>query len=344
MRTKYFLYELKSHFSRIVVMSVFASAIVVINILSEIDRTSGYLRNSVLGLFLFVLIVLTLFIPIINFSFTKTRRSTDEFYSLPISKMNLIFVKGAVSVLEVVIPYTLSFFLGYILILLYGSELYNGYYLLFYLASLLVGISILFYMIFLYMQGNTLLDGLIIMGMGTLVFVATIGSILFILNINFEMIIFTPFYCYYHLSQLFSSLIETGTHHIGTIGTYSYVNNLIEPIISYSLTFLLGSGSVILLYFQTKKSKAEEAEDLSTSWFGYKTMIPMLMIGFLVSAFEGVVFIVHAFIIILAIIMTMIEHRSYKLSWKTWGRLGLYLLASIVISIVFYLFTYHQSM
>jgi len=313
------------------VLTIFASAINVVTILNELNMTYSTLARDLVGIPMFILAILSIFIPIMNFSFTKSRRSVDEFYSLPISKVNLMFVKGGASVVDVVIPYTISFFFGFLIVLLSSSGLYMGYYLLFFAISLLIGLSITFYIIFLYIQGNTILDGLIIIGMGVLVFVAVTGAILQPLNSELSPFIFTPFYSYVHLTNLFSSLIYDASFNINS-NYYDVLKEIIEPIIGHSFTFLLGGVSVLLLYFQTKKNKAELAEDLSTSWFGYKTMIPIFMIGLLTMVHDSGEIILYVIIVILAIVMTMIEYRSVKLTWKTWGRLGIYLLASIVLS------------
>lgn len=339
MRRKYFLYELKNNLSRIIVFTVFASTLFMVGVISENRFYNSGSESSMIGWPTFILSVLILIVPIMTFSFTKRKRSIDLFYSLPISKANLTFIKLLVGWIIVCIPYTISFLLGVLMMSMTKSPTQIGYYFLFYGASLIIGACIYLFVTFVFQQANTIIDGLILIVMSSLVFMIVLASLDASLNWNLGFYTLIPFYPIIHWADVCDKLILYGEAPFLVNQPYDLYENIIDPIVGYSFTILLGTGSLIGLYLQAKNNVAEASEDLTTSWFGYRTQIPIYTICLLLLVRTSGVLVLHIIVVVLSIIMTMISKRTYKLHWISWVMFGGYILVSGLLSIILNLFS-----
>lgn len=335
MRKKYFLYELKTSIPRMAIFSVFASAIFMISIFRNRSHISGLLHSPGIESLAVIIVVLAIVMPIIYFSFTKQKRGVDEFYSLPISKMNFNFVRLLVGLINIIVPYTISFLFGMLIIVFSNPGFYIGYYFLYYICSLLIGICIYFFTAFAYNQGNSIVDGLIITGMSFLVFVVFVSMFFVGIPTQYNPLSLTPLYSVMHLTQSFIQLISRGTINFSTNTPSLLYENFINPLSSYIFTFLTGGLALWGIYMQTQNNNAEVAESYSTSWFGYKIQIPLFTISLLVLCFYVGEITLIVIVMIISIIMTMVEKRTYKLTYKSWAYLGGYFVVSMIIRLLF---------
>ena len=79
--------------------------------------------------------------------------------------------------------------------------------------------------------------------------------------------------------------------------------------------------------------KAENAEQVSDSWFGYKVLIPLITaLG--LGIIGELHILVLAIIVVSNVIATVMHKRTFKLELWDWIRIGIGLLAGIILSLI----------
>ena len=81
-------------------------------------------------------------------------------------------------------------------------------------------------------------------------------------------------------------------------------------IVGFALWALIGIAAVIGYFYTFIHKRAEKIWDLSTSWFGYKTMIPICTFSLFHMGFTGTGVV---FVMILMLAGYFIYRRSFKL-------------------------------
>ena len=111
--------------------------------------------------FLYLLVYIA---PVLEFSFFKKRINLNCAYAMPISRRALGLVHYLTGAITVLIPYTLSYFLNFILILTRGVQYYNlAPMIAHYLLCLLLGLAIYSMMVFAFNEANSTGDGILFM-------------------------------------------------------------------------------------------------------------------------------------------------------------------------------------
>ena len=116
---RYFIYELKKNFWPLVILTAISAGLYLVT-LSYFNPVSRYAEDSVvintppLSTVMIELCILCIVAPILMYSFKMNKRSVDAFYSLPIKREKIYLVKTLVGLLLVLIPYTLSYWLGFL--------------------------------------------------------------------------------------------------------------------------------------------------------------------------------------------------------------------------------------
>src|SRR5574344_1209427 len=230
-----------------------------------------------------VLLALLCFItPLMNCFYSKNKNAVDVYSSLPITKKKLTNIHLLVGYYEIIVPFTLSYFIGVFILLLRGAPFDMLSYVPFYFV--LVVASILFYITnsFFVSRANTMLDAI----MFELMYII-IGSIAYLSVSNFIygfgldirpsstiVLILSPFDTFVVSSNYFNSTI--------VIKMGGATKEILEQYkLEYLLSFLINLVYAGLGYFGImygcKHDKNENAEQRSNSWFGYKTMLPILL-------------------------------------------------------------------
>ena len=86
-------------------------------------------------------------------------------------------------------------------------------------------------------------------------------------------------------------------------------------------------------YYLEDFEKAEDAEQVSESRFGYKFLIPVYA-AFLMGSSYGFSIQTLAMILIAEIIATIVYKRKFRFEKKEWLRIGLGLLVGIVLGLI----------
>ena len=160
---KALLYELKRNLLPLVVFTAIAVVIAVGVAMSSnyISETGKRIENSSIECSAVILCILCTVTPVLQFSYRMKQRSVDLWYSLPITRKQLAFVRTAGGLVLTLVPFTLAYWLSAAAIALRGSELHYFYYLPAYGLLLLLGAGLFGVNAFLFTRGNTVADGIV---------------------------------------------------------------------------------------------------------------------------------------------------------------------------------------
>lgn len=322
-------YFAKKRLLPVLAITVLLSIISIISVLNTTHvryySNHIYINNGMLTLFTAMIGILAVLISIFEFSFKMNKNTIDAYYSLPIKKDKFFLTKFIVGLFEILIPFTIAYFVMVIFVQFKENEYATLYFFLYYIEIVLAGT--LFYSIisFIYTKANTIFDGLIL-----LLFYTFLGGIL-AFNIesiiqatgNKEWIYASNYYIFSQLSTI-GGVNNDLLAHYSPFSSYELANFITTNVI----TTVLGILCFYLLIFKNSKEKAENASDLTESYCGYKSMLPiyivMLLIAFHDYIFEAIL------IVAFSIFGYFIYNRSFKLSK---GKLISYA-SSVVVGII----------
>lgn len=283
------------------------------------------------GIVIAYLAVLCYFVPVLKFSYLQKKRQIDTYYALPIKRQTLTNVNLLVGYLQIIIPYTIVYFLGMGILALKADFFHYIFYIPLYFITILISLGVYLFNSFIFSRGNTILDGLFLMVAYTLVgmMVVMIFSSTFHLDDEFQYgITFSPFIeVGNHFAELIMYYGEENKYNtvISDISLWNYIFPIILIIIGY-----LG------LFFSTKTDCAERAEQITNSYFGYRVIVPFYFSSAIYwLAIEGdFSFLFIVLLIVLYLIVEVIHYRKFKLPMKVFIVLISCLVGAILISLV----------
>lgn len=281
------------------------------------------IHSSKVGLSFLALGALCFLSPALVYSFKMSKRGVDGYYALPLKKQKLYLVKTVVGLLLALIPFTVMFWSGFLTLLCRADNPYDMFwYLPAYWGGVLFGISLFGFNAFLYTRGNTAVDGLCFM-------VAYIPF--FLILYEYAANVFNMrFYDYYESFLTFGGLMDFGNK----------IDRLIirHLVVKFSpLTFvvmpLLGAVGYALLFALLPCEKAENAEQVSESVFGYKTLIPVYTALLLALNWSAAGWIGMIGVAVGAIVATVAFRRKFNLEVKWWGWIVVALAVGLLLSV-----------
>lgn len=238
--------------------------------------------SSNIAVIIVLLAILCFVTPLMNCYYSKDKNAIDVYSALPIKKEKLVNIHLLVGYYEIFVPFTLAYFIGLFILLFRGAPFDMLSYIPFYF--IMIGASIMFYITncFFVSRANTMLDAV----MFELLYLI-IGSIIYLSFSNFlngfgiDITITSTF-------PLFLSPIDTfivsGNYFnssllgkLGKAGAGVFENYKVEYILTYVVNFIYAGLSYFGIMYGCKHDKNENAEQRSNSWFGYKTMLPILL-------------------------------------------------------------------
>ncbi len=271
----------------------------------RVDRVLGFSQT--------VLIIMCMVAPVWSFSFFKNRRNLDCCYSLPISRRALGIVHWLIGLLTVLLPFLASS-LQALIILIFKTP--SGYsfldtidvgYIFAYFAVAFIGMLVLYSLyVFVFNEANSVSDGITFMILYN--FVATVAAILI------EYIVGSSIFSIFDENSLpisaMSSMIEYIVMYAGK-ATDVYYDINVGWIIFW---IIAGFACATYFVFSFGTRKTEKAEEISDSYFGYRTLIPFF--GFsLIFVFDNIAFISLVFTIISVLLYTVYRRGvKYKVS------------------------------
>ena len=276
---------------------------------------AGYLDLSAASA---VLIVAAAVIAVMETSDFKNKRNLDTFYSLPLSRRGLALAHYLSGALQTALIFTVSVICSFIMALPYASYMKLWLLPAYYLLSLIFGLGFYSFVIFLFGEANTVLDGIIFCGMWGI-----FGSLL-LYNLTVVTAPFAPYMTHTFWSNL---------HNVGDYWGMAYLPlgnlaNLFTDMVSKTKAFeststiisrtfamfFVWAGIYIACavgYFRTFCRKgAENAGEISSSAFGYKLLIPLYGLNLLIDNSDFDILLVIYFA--LMIVGYVIYRRGFK--------------------------------
>ncbi|MBE6552984.1 MAG: hypothetical protein E7666_01430 [Ruminococcaceae bacterium] len=310
----YLLYRLRHALLPTAVMSVLA-----ILYTQPVIRDLAYheFQSSETGLYVFsiVLGILCTVIPILEFAGLKNRRNLDTMYSFPISRSTIAAAHYLSGLIQIIFVFSISFFAALPIwafsTISFQMEWFWGYYFF----SLLIAAVMYSIFCFFFACANSVLDGVIFCGLSVflLYFVDSWGYRLQ------EMITKKPddtAFFKHSWGFIYSPINNLTVIMDDLIFANFYTNDFVSlPEIylrqwyGFVLWGILGIAALIGFFIVMQKKRTEQIGDLSTSWFGYRTMIPIC--GYtLISFSDNQAFL---FIMICMLIGYFIYRRGFRL-------------------------------
>ena len=308
---KYLKYELKRNLLPLAVFTAVACLICAIFALTSriTSSYSGTVRavDSVISAPTVLLCILCTLVPVQQFSFRMERRSADLWYSLPVRRKTQTFVRLLAGLILVFAPYTLAYWLQFILLMCRENVFVSVHYLSFYLASVPLGACLFGVNCFIFSRANTLWDGLLFL-------------------IGWSCALTMPFlYLNSHIYTLWQ-YVPAGAFF--TYSPLSYAAEWFDSLIcadnaawreaAYMLPIAAaeGIGAYTGLFLTAKQAKAENAEQLSESILGYKTLIPLYIFFLAASTSPGsgeLFYIFCTLILVGGFVAYIVYRRSFRL-------------------------------
>ncbi len=260
-------------------------------------------------------------IPFLEMRGFKNRRNLDTLYFFPIKRGKMALVHYLSGLIQMTFIYTVTYAAAAILLVNRANYFALVNLVPYFFLSLLIGILLYSLFIFLFTQGNTVLDGVVfsIMWMfaGYLVLSAVANNIR-VLGDQYILagkhldadaswaIIYAPLN---NLTVLFRNLIEINQD----MGAYYTASN--ADILAHWYWFLiwgvLGVAATVGFFATFIKRGAQKAGEISDSWFGYRLLIPVYGYSLLLSGGRDMITVMM--VLAAMIIGYFIYRRSFKL-------------------------------
>lgn len=324
---KYFLYELKKNFWLFLLLTAvcalpYWATVSSFSMFGESWNGERIVYSPRLGFAAVALGALCFITPLFTYAFKMNKRGVDAYYALPLKREKLYFVKTLVGLFLTLAPFTIAYW-GGVLTLLFRPD--NPYKMVWYIPAyfgfLFFGIMLYGLNAFAFTRGNRVWDGLVFM----LAYLC-IGALAlaYFERVSHQIV------KYYHQSNFWS---------VGGLDAFcSNMNALIAGVNPEGRrwspwTFIYptatGVGGYALLFSLLQKEKGENAEQISDSWFGYKTLIPVFT-ALLLGISELTAFTVCMAAVGAVVAMVVYRHKI-RFSWKYW----LAALGAVAVGILF---------
>ena len=329
---RYLCYGLKKSLLRTVIFTVIAVIISMMIIRS--DALTGYVQYRETGIYILATLlgVIATILPILELSEFKNRRNLDTLYFFPIERKKMALVHYFSGLIQMTAIYTVTYGIAFIFLLLNTDYFALGYMIPYYFASLGIGIVMYSFFSFTFNQGNTVTDGIIISLLWAFVaYVVMYMGMRTVLREFFGMqnwadpswrelyrtlsavpswgIVYAPIN---NLTVIFQNLIEVNKQ----ADEYYYSARALEYASQWYMFVawgVAGIASAVGFIFGFARKGAHLAGEPSSSWFGYKTLIPIygyMLLMYLAAGNAGTI----AFI--LTIIAMFIGYVIYRRSFR----------------------------
>lgn len=307
----------------IIFVAVYPLYIIPIDFL-ESNELHNYLLVIVLGLLCYI-------IPISNNAYLMKKNTIDYYYSLPITRRTILNINLLVGYLKIIIPFTISYIIGVIISISKVDTLNSSLFINFYFCLVIYSLALYLFNSFIASRANTVVDSVIFVILYSFVFI-----------LIYEMICNVSRDFDYEIYRYLKGLRSESNMLISFYGLFAYQAEYQELIFNqpsineHNPWFIISLAviSYILLFFFTKKDKAERAEQISTSIFGYEVLIPIYYLGLYFAL--SIVLEITLFIVLSVMLLTgfIIYYRKFKLPKKAYIKLFIYMAIVIVFAII----------
>ena len=287
--------------------------------------------NPLTGFVCAILLVLCFVAPVMQYSYRMKKRSVDLWYSLPVTRTKLMLVRTIGGLALVLIPYILSYWLGFAVIACSDNLFELSQYVPLFFTSLSVGVLLYFVNSFLFTRANTVGDGILFLLIWNMI--PILPFLLFYLRLHIVNGIFGSPYLFCPLTP--------------TISVFNYFSALIRGTSSsipyawflFPLAGLEGAAACFGLFYTAKMHRAEDAGQLSSSAFGYKVLVPFCIVLavsiFPVLSTQSFFYLYYAIILIGGLISYFVYRRSFRLKKQDLLSLICSFVGGILLSLIF---------
>lgn len=330
---RYLSYELKKNLLRTVIFTVISVVLCLMVMRSEATTGDVQWRSTGIYMLAIVIGVLATVMPMLELSEFKNRRNLDTLYFFPIERKKLALVHYLSGLIQVAAIYTVTFAVSFIFLLLNTDCFALGYMIPYYFASLGTGFVMYSFFSFTFNQGNTVTDGVIISLLWAFVAYCVLhlgtdvmfGQVIYLNSSEYRElrrlykevyglsdwgIVYAPIN---NVTVIFQNAIEVNRHRADYVFENTSAYGYIKQWYMFAVWGVAGIVSAVGFIFSFARKGAHMAGELSSSWFGYKTLIPVYgysIILYLASfGSNGTLFI-------LTLIMMFIGYVIYRRSFK----------------------------
>lgn len=313
--TAYFRYEIKRNLLPLAVFTAISCLLCAISAMTTriLSYPAGGPQHAVSAALespAIILGVLCTLVPVLQFSFRMNKRSADLWYSLPIRREKLLLGRIIGTCLLIFVPFTAGYWLQFAILMCRENAFTAVHYLTFYCASLPVGAALTGINCFIFSRANTVWDGLLFL-FGWSFLLATpffmlnnyISGLWKYVSAN-SLITYAPLY---YTARWFDNLI------CGELVLFPQAAYL------YPVCAVTGAGAWVGLFLSARKDKAENAEQISDTRWGYRTLLPLYIFFFSASnptSYGSLFWILSALILIVGYMLFVVYHRSFRLKAK----------------------------
>lgn len=263
-------------------------------------------------------------IPILELIGFKNRRNMDALLVLPISRTKMALAHYLVGIIEMIFVNGVCFVLATAMMLPY-ADVYPVWMMIpFFGLLMLAGAALYSIFFFVFMQGNTIADGVIFMILysvvGMLIAFAAdnlLGHMFEIRNIDNYVAYLSPYSPIAYLTSYFDPLITPSMRYDPSVGPWEIIYSEARSVKwepEYSVLLLLwsviGALSVAGYAYAFAKQRPERIGGISSSPFGYMTLIPVCALSLIVAGLDG---IAGVLILIATVVGYIIYRRSVRL-------------------------------
>ena len=269
-----------------------------------------------------ILLMMSMFMPAVELSMFKKRRDLDNLFSLPIAREKMLgihfltglIINSTVFVLNVIMvlfgcisvdvdPSALPILIPYCLFgLLWGTVLYGFFTFIFY-------------------EANTATDGVLFVIAHSFVFTIFFGGISllfdwFMLPYKWcePFVALSPAVPLYWISNACVNVLDPPEENY-------FVTDLKTSIGVFATVFYLIAGilAIVAFFRNCKKKRTEQVGEISDSWFGYKTLLPLILFPIFTFASFSVV---SVFALTCTFIGYLIYRRGLHFTKWDWIAMG----------------------
>lgn len=322
---KYFVYELKKSLFVMCILAVLTAAIYEVSILmSAEDILEWGSRRMPTDSIVAIGGALSVIIPIWKLEYLMKKRSVDLYYSLPLSHTCILAVKFSVGLIVLFSSFTVAYWVGsFTAMATFGALLNNVNFVLMYFA-MLIPMAVIYSMTsFIFTRANRFVDGIafvIMTGMSLGTVVEVISQFMGVYGVT---LFFTPFGAMSLISWYFFGNFFKNISSAVDVSFMQWVGMITVA--------LLGIAAAIGLFFSERVAKAENCEQLSESYFGYKTMIllytfSLALLGTLNS------YLLTVLVAGAAYAVSTLYKRTAKIGWKFGVKVGIAFIVGVGFS------------
>ena len=321
---RYLGYRLEKAASRMLVFTILAVVLNWLVVTESIGRLNVY--NNETGIYMLAIILgcLCTIVPILELSDFKNRRNLDTLYFFPIKREKMAAVHFVCGFIQVFVVYSVTFFSSWIHLALQTHYFALEYMFFYYILSLLLGFVMYSIFAFLFIQGNTVADGILFCVLWMFI-ILIVGSVVrseilrnYIADTKYWEnsanlvtdwgIIYSPIN---NLTVIFQDLIEVNKHSLEYYYKSAYAARYIREMYMFFVWGAVGIAAAIGYFITFIKKGAEKTGEISDSWFGYRLLIPLY--GYSLLIFWNSEIILTALIFALMIIGYIVYRRGFKL-------------------------------